>query len=127
VKDYAAPESGDAPHLVRSYGGGRIVVMNNEWREPLLVWARGMAPWRVGSAAEVAPENLGAVLALVPPPELLVLGCGRRGIALPPDRRAILKSRGLAVEVVDTGAACRLYNMLVAESRRVVAALVPTN
>jgi uncharacterized protein len=35
-----------------------------------------------------------------------------------PELRATLKSAGLALEVVDTGSACRIYNVLLAESRR---------
>jgi uncharacterized protein len=39
--------------------------------------------------------------------------------------RAELKAAGLALEVVDTGSACRIYNVLLAEGRRVAAALIP--
>jgi uncharacterized protein len=56
---------------------------------------------------------------------LLVLGCGPRAIFIPPDKRAELKRAGLALEVVDTGSACRIYNVLLAEGRRVAAALIP--
>ena len=53
------------------------------------------------------------------------MGCGPRAILIPPDKRAELKRAGLALEVVDTGSACRIYNVLLAEGRRVAAALVP--
>jgi uncharacterized protein len=39
--------------------------------------------------------------------------------------RASLKLKGIAVEAMDTGAACRTYNLLLAEDRRVAAALMP--
>ena len=59
------------------------------------------------------------------PAELLVLGCGARAIFVVPALRAELKAAGLALEVVDTGSACRIYNVLLAEGRRVAAALIP--
>ena len=59
------------------------------------------------------------------PAEILVLGCGARAVFVPPDLRAALKAAGLGLEVVDTGSACRIYNVLLAESRRVAAALIP--
>ena len=44
---------------------------------------------------------------------------------MPPALRAALKAAGLSLEVVDTGSACRIYNVLLAEGRRVAAALIP--
>jgi uncharacterized protein len=41
------------------------------------------------------------------------------------DLRAWFKARGVALEPMDTGAACRTYNVLLAEDRRVAAALLP--
>ena len=57
--------------------------------------------------------------------ELLLLGCGRRMRPVAAALRGALKAGGIAVEPMDTGAACRTYNMLVAEDRRVAAALLP--
>ena len=57
--------------------------------------------------------------------ELLLLGLGRRMAPVAPTLRAALRSRGIAVEAMDTGAACRTYNVLLAEDRRVAAALLP--
>ena len=49
-------------------------------------------------------------------------GASRRSSAA---LRGALKAGGIAVEPMDTGAACRTYNMLAAEDRRVAAALLP--
>ena len=57
--------------------------------------------------------------------ELLLLGFGRHLQPVGPALRNALKAGGIAVEPMDTGAACRTYNMLVAEDRRVAAALFP--
>jgi uncharacterized protein len=57
--------------------------------------------------------------------ELLLLGFGRRTAPVSTELRSALKAGGIAVEPMDTGAACRTYNMLAAEDRRVAAALLP--
>ena len=81
--------------------------------------------WNVARAEDLTLESLEALKAAPAPTELLVLGCGARAIFVPPALRAELKAAGLALEVVDTGSACRIYNVLLAESRRVAAALIP--
>lgn len=57
--------------------------------------------------------------------DVVLLGSGARGEFFPPQLRGALKSQGLIIEVMDTGAACRTYNVLMAEGRRVTAALMP--
>ena len=57
--------------------------------------------------------------------ELILLGLGRRGGPAAPALRAALRQRGIGVEAMDTGAACRTYNLLAAEDRLVAAALMP--
>ena len=111
--------------LIRSYGPGRFLISEREWRQPVLVTPTVTMAWNVARAEELTLESLAALKAAPVPTELLVLGCGARAIFVPPDLRAVLKAAGLALEVVDTGSACRIYNVLLAESRRVAAALIP--
>ena len=111
--------------LIRSYGPGRFLISEREWRQPVLVTPTVTTAWNVARAEELTLESLAALKAAPVPTELLVLGCGARAIFAPPDLRAVLKAAGLALEVVDTGSACRIYNVLLAENRRVAAALIP--
>jgi uncharacterized protein len=57
--------------------------------------------------------------------ELFLLGLGRRVAPVAAGLRRELKAAGIAIEAMDTGAACRTYNLLIAEDRRVAAALLP--
>ena len=111
--------------LIRSYGPGRFLVSEREWREPVLVTPSLTTPWKVTRAEDLTLDSLAALKESAVPTELLVLGCGARAIFVPPPLRAALKAAGLAIEVVDTGSACRIYNVLLAENRRVAAALIP--
>ena len=111
--------------LIRSYGPGHFKIGEREWRSPVLVTPTRTTAWDVARAEDLALDNLAALKEAPTPTELLVVGCGPRAVFLPPPLRAALKSAGLALEVVDTGSACRTYNVLLAEGRRVAAALIP--
>jgi uncharacterized protein len=111
--------------LIRSYGPGRFLIGQHEWHAPVLVMPTVTVPWPVTRAEELSLDNLAPLKESPTPTELLVVGCGPRAIFMPPPLRVRLKEAGLALEVVDTGSACRIYNVLLAESRRVAAALIP--
>ncbi len=80
--------------------------------------------WAVGDFSKLSLESLTAVIEAEPPAEILVLGCGLRAVSAPAALRAQLKKRGIVIEPMDTGAACRTYNLLIAEGRRVAAAMI---
>ena len=110
---------------IRSYGPGRFMISDREWRSPVLVTPNVTHPWAITRVEELTVESLAPLRAAAVPTEILVLGCGARAVFVPPDLRAALKAAGMGLEVVDTGSACRIYNVLLAESRRVAAALIP--
>ena len=57
--------------------------------------------------------------------QILLLGFGPKMCAIPRSLRSLFRSAGIVVEPMDTGAACRTFNVLLAEDRRVAAALLP--
>ena len=123
-KTLPAPDPAQV-QLIRTYGPGRFLISDREWRQPVRVTPRATTTWNVTRAEDLTLESLEALKAVPVPTELLVLGCGARAIFVPPELRSALRAAGLALEVVDTGSACRIYNVLLAESRRVAAALIP--
>jgi uncharacterized protein len=80
-----------------------------------------MEDWRPQHLDELTIDDLEPVLALQP--EILLLGSGIRQKFPPPALMDAVLKRGIGIEVMDTGAACRTYNVLVSEDRNVVAAL----
>jgi len=123
-KSLPTPDPGSA-QVVRSYGPGRFLISEREWREPVLVTPTVTVPVKLARAEDLTLDTLSFLKTLPVPTELLVLGCGARAVFVPPDKRAALKAAGLGLEVVDTGSACRIYNVLLAEGRRVAAVLIP--
>lgn len=111
--------------IVQGYGPGRFRISEVEHTGPVLVGPEATFRWPVSDAAALAPDNLAPLLAVRPALEILIVGCGARAVFVAPAMRAALKAAGLGLEVMDTGAACRTYNVLLAEGRRVGAALIP--
>ncbi len=123
-KTLPMPDPGSA-QVIRSYGPGRFLIGEREWREPVLVRPRLTVAWKVAGPHDLSLSSLGELPAGEAAAEILVLGCGARAVPIMPAVRAEFRAAGLALEVVDTGSACRIYNVLLAEGRRVAAALIP--
>jgi len=107
--------------VIERYAASGFRVSGAIYRGPVVVFADRTEVW---TQASFTIEGLAPVLAHGGV-ELLLLGFGRRVAPVSPELRRALKEGGIAVEPMDTGAACRTYNMLVAEDRRVAAALLP--
>ncbi len=107
--------------VIERYGPGGFRVSGTIYSGPVLVFPDQTLAW---AAAAVSEVGLAAVIEHGGV-ELLLLGLGRRMVPVASGLRAVLRASGIAVEAMDTGAACRTYNVLLAEDRRVAAALLP--
>jgi uncharacterized protein len=112
--------------IVESYGHGRFRVAGTVHSGSVIVFPDRTLPWPVTDAAGATLENLQAVCEAgrAGATELLLLGCGAKMALVPSSLRAALRETGVVVEPMDTGAACRTYNVLMADGRRVAAALI---
>jgi uncharacterized protein len=109
---------------VRSYAPGEIDVAGQIIRAPCIVSAaRLITDWKVASAAALDLTTLAPMLALHP--NLILIGTSGNDSATGGALRRALEARGIAFEVMNLGAACRTYNVLVQERREVVAGLFP--
>jgi uncharacterized protein len=107
--------------VIERYGAEGFRVSGAIYAGPVLVFPDRTLAW---APAAISAEGLAPIVAHGGV-ELLLLGLGRRAMPLAAQLRAWLKAAGTAVEAMDTGAACRTYNVLLAEDRRVAAALLP--
>ncbi len=112
----------DTQHLIRSYDEGRVVVDEYHVDRSVLISAERVDAWEPASFAELTREHFAAIAELAP--EIVVVGTGGRQQFPHPRLTQPLLDQGIGVEVMDTGAACRTYNIIRAEGRRVVAALL---
>jgi uncharacterized protein len=110
-------------NYVTAYASGGVTVGSQVLRTSFVMDARNIhTDWPVANVACLTIEHLDQVIAMQP--EIILLGTGDR-IEFPANEiRAAVLSRGIGFEIMDTPAACRTFNILVAEDRRVVAALI---
>ena len=113
--------------IIQSYAGGVFKVSGITYEHALLVTPEKAALWDIGDIVDVSALGLNDFAELTKQADeidVVLLGCGGVMAFLPPKLRAELKSAGLSVDIMDTGAACRTYNVLMAEGRRVACALL---
>jgi uncharacterized protein len=115
------PQVRDGRQIIERYAASGFRISGTVYLGPVLVFPDRTEAWVEAAFTE---EGLAPVLAHGGV-ELLLLGFGRQLRLVSPELRQALKAGRIAVEPMDTGAACRTYNMLVAEDRRVAAALLP--
>jgi uncharacterized protein len=109
-------------NVVRAYSPGVLRIGEREFSRSVILSAEALVDWRPQHIAELTAADLEPVLALRP--EVLLLGSGARQVFPAPALLAQLYAARVGFEVMDTGAACRTYNVLVAEGRAVAAALI---
>jgi uncharacterized protein len=112
--------------VIQSYSGGRFRINGQVHAGAVIVMPERTQGWAAGTRfSDLKEEDFAPLIKQAAEIDVVLLGCGARMGFLPPGLKKALKARGLSVETMDTGAACRTYNVLMAEGRRVAAALLP--
>jgi uncharacterized protein len=109
--------------VIESYGPAGFRISGNVIESAVIVFPDRTLLWNVGAFAEVTAASLHPVVEHGGV-EILLLGCGRTMRPVPMALRQALRDAGVGVDAMDTGAACRTYNVLMGEDRRVAAALL---
>ncbi len=116
-------EIGAASNRIRAYDTGSVTVNETVYREPLVIMPEELiSPWAAPALNEITADDFAALVER--DREIVLLGTGRHQQL--PDTRLIaaMARQGVGLEIMDTAAACRTYNVLMAEDRRVAAALL---
>ena len=113
---------GQAP--IDAYGDGGFRFAGMSHRGSLLVLPSGVHAWEVSDAQMLTLESLAHVLAERDKLEFLLLGTGAAQSFAPAAIRQAFETAGLGLEAMSTGAAARTFNVLLAEGRKVAAALI---
>jgi uncharacterized protein len=112
-----------AINVIRAYGGGELRVNDNTYRGAVILSASTViAEPNIHNLEDLVAIEASRILALEP--ELVLLGTGARQIFPVSSFGAQFLRAGIGFEVMDTGAACRTFNVLVGEQRRVAALLL---
>ncbi|MGI9200355.1 MAG: Mth938-like domain-containing protein [Woeseiaceae bacterium] len=111
---------------IRSVANGQFVIGDQSWSEPIALTAEGMVDnW------SIVPVDLLSIEALEPllerQPELIVVGTGSQQLLPERDLMFAMARSGVGLELMDTPAAARTFNVLIGEGRSVAAVLYPTD
>jgi uncharacterized protein len=106
------------------HGDGYVTVNDRRYEQPVVVTARTVqTDWPATDFTSLTAEHFDYFIEMQP--EVLLLGTGKQQQFAHPQLLQNLIKAGISIEFMDTAAACRTYNILVAEDRKVVAAVLP--
>ncbi|MBV1895786.1 MAG: Mth938-like domain-containing protein [Rhodobacteraceae bacterium] len=108
----------DDAQPVEGYGPGFFRIADEVFHGPILTLASGTKGWE--GYGDLAP-----LLALKVEIDVLFVGTGAEISHIPKDMRDTLEAAGIGVEAMSTPSACRTYNVLLSEGRRVALAVIP--
>ncbi|MGV6874898.1 Mth938-like domain-containing protein [Pseudochelatococcus sp. B33] len=111
-------------HPVTAYGDGGFRFAEMSHRGSLLLLPSGVRAVEARDVGELSAASVEAIVAEEGAVELLLVGTGRDVAPLPVPLRDVLSAAGIRHETMQTGAAVRTYNVLLAEDRRVAALLI---
>lgn len=111
-------------HGIDAYGGGGFRFAEMSHRGSILALPSGIRAWEASEVGAIDAGSLAPVIAESAAIDLLLIGTGAEIRPLPEALRRRLKQAGIGLDVMQTGAAARTYNILLAENRKVAAALI---
>lgn len=111
--------------MISTYSTQGFIIDGNRVLGPCAVLPPAILQWNVGSHSEITEESVSLFHMIEPKIEILVLGTGARLERVDPSVLALLRKKGIAVEVQDTPNACATFNFLTAERRVAAAGLIP--
>jgi len=114
--------TGEGQNLFSSHGSGYVAVNGVRYETSVLVTPGSIAEWAVAGFETLSVADFEPLLALQP--DVLILGTGSTTRFPARELTLALATAGVGFEVMDNGAACRTYNIVAAEGRRVAAAIL---
>jgi uncharacterized protein len=117
------PDHLDGVNAVARLEPGRIWIHQTLFEASVLVpWVGAVAPWPIAQVDQLRAEHFEQLLGFEP--ELVIFGSGSRQQFVSPQLYRSLIERRIGIETMDTAAACRTFNVLASEGRKVLGALL---
>ena len=110
--------------MIEAYGNGGFTIDGVRSLGSVLGFPERVETWDATQFDDITLDSLSGVLAEDPAIELLLVGCGASQEMPPATLRRDLSAAGVVADFMNSGAACRTFNVLLAEGRRVAAALI---
>ena len=110
--------------LIQAYGDGGFRISGRRFNGAVIVLEDRVLGVMLKDFVDITASDFQPLLEVAEEIDILLLGCGAVSGPLSPEHHARLKRAGISAEVMGTGAACRTFNLLQAEGRRVAALLI---
>jgi uncharacterized protein len=111
--------------LVHSYGGGGFRISGaGHLVGSQILFPEKAIPWKAKCVKDINLDSLNPIIIESERSNVLIVGCGTEFLPIPDVLREGLRKQGIVLEWMDTGAACRTFNVLLVEERPVAAALI---
>ena len=118
-----AQDCQDEGYVFTSYDKNTVSINGRPFKESLIISSSRLDEnWEVSTVDLLTPGHIEQILSF--DPELIIIGTGDKLVFPAVDAYSAIIKRGIGVDFMDTGAACRTYNILMSEGRDVVAGLI---
>lgn len=110
--------------IIESYGNGGFRISEEKFSGSVVVLPDEVFTLSKNNFSEIDSSDFSKIIENASKIEILLIGAGERIDFLPAEVERNLKDKNISVEYMDTGAACRTYNVLLSEERSVAAFLI---
>jgi uncharacterized protein len=118
-----AQDSQDDGYVITAYDDNSVSINGKTFSQSLVISTNRLHEnWDIASIALITEKHINQVLTFEP--ELILIGTGNKLVFPPVEVYSGIIEHGIGVDFMDTGAACRTYNILMSEGRNVVAGLI---
>jgi uncharacterized protein len=107
--------------IIQSYNNGYFKVNGEKYEHSILIAPHHVMKWVHGD--NLSLKDFQPLIDISDTIDVVLIGTGSKTVFLEPSLKKELRANNLHIEVMDTGAACRTYNVLMSEARRVMCAL----
>lgn len=113
--------------IIQSYADGQFKVSGEQYIGPIIVTPAQTQPWQgVQDFQKLSIDDFRPFIDMADEIDVVLFGTGATMQFFNPVLKNELSQKVIVIDVMDTGAACRTYNVLMAEGRRVAAILLST-
>lgn len=110
-------------HVITAYAETSITINGRQFTQSLIITPSKLKEnWPVPRIGDLLPDHVDHLTSLEP--ELIVIGTGQKLVFPAVEAYASVIRKNIGIEFMDTGAACRTYNILMSEGRNIVAGLI---
>lgn len=122
------PLVAEGQQIVQSYAGGVFRISGESYQSAVILTPEQTTLWDIDKEVDALTlDDFEPIINLASEYDVFLFGSGSMIQFLPKELKNQLRAKGVSFDVMDTGAACRTYNVLMAEGRRVLVVMLTSD